>query len=151
MWCCVVLGAGPVVVQPWVHCRRCLGLTAAQHPVCAKLNVKVPCSLSAQDTGKSRFGVGGPRLVKPGGDGGTATAGEAAAKAAGGEQLSASGADQLAGFTLHDFLPAPWKDLHAKFLKVWTGLLPADLLPQGLAPPGSELSGPFRCSDRACL
>jgi hypothetical protein len=37
---------------------------------------------------------------------------------AGGAELSGSGADQLNGFTLHDFLPAPWKDLHVKHLKV---------------------------------
>jgi hypothetical protein len=41
---------------------------------------------------------------------------EAAAQLGGGGGAPVASAP-LAGFTLHDFMPAPWKDLHGSYLK----------------------------------
>ncbi|KAG2494502.1 hypothetical protein HYH03_007271 [Edaphochlamys debaryana] len=70
-----------------------------------------------------------------------------------GQQTSAAGhtgtggggsaADQLAGFTLQDFLPSPWKDTHTKLLKEITALSPPGRTPfscrKGLMPGGGTV------------
>ncbi|KAG2494506.1 hypothetical protein HYH03_007274 [Edaphochlamys debaryana] len=54
-----------------------------------------------------------------------------------------SAADSLAGFTLQDFLPPPWKDTHAKLLKEITALSPPSRTPfscrKGLMPGGGAV------------
>ncbi len=66
-------------------------------------------------------GCGGPRF-------GGVTGGQTGARLAGGGGGSGGGlvfgADLLTGFTLCDFLPAPWKDMHVRFLKDITSSSP---------------------------
>ncbi|KAG2494508.1 hypothetical protein HYH03_007276 [Edaphochlamys debaryana] len=58
-------------------------------------------------------------------------------------EVGSSAFDQLAGFTLQDFLPPPWKDTHAKLLKEITALSPPGRTPfscrKGLMPGGGAV------------
>ncbi|KAG2494507.1 hypothetical protein HYH03_007275 [Edaphochlamys debaryana] len=94
---------------------------------------------------KDTFGSG-QHMSGTGGDGGSgggtiAPLGQTPGGAANG--VSSSAVEQLAGFTLQDFLPAPWKDTHVKLLKELTAFSPPSRTPfscrKGLMPGGGAV------------
>ncbi|KXZ55419.1 hypothetical protein GPECTOR_3g70 [Gonium pectorale] len=74
---------------------------------------------SGSTFGRSRLGMGGGNGHQ-GGEPGAGAGGHGGAAAA----APTAGLDMLAGYTLSDFLPMPWREMHPKYLKDTTAMSP---------------------------